>query len=427
MHRDDGRLLVAGADGERVYDLNAYERVLVVGAGKAGAPMAEAAAAVLGDRLSRGHIIVKYGHVGEAGALARVTVFEAGHPLPDAAGVRAAQQLADLLRGATERDLVICLLSGGGSALMPLPVASVSLADLQALTRTLLACGATINEINTLRKHLSQLAGGQLARLAAPATLVSLILSDVVGDPLDVIASGPTVPDPTTYADAWAILERYGVLKQVPTAVLAHLRSGVHGSVAETPKPGDAAFERVQNVVIGSNRIAATAATDAARQLGYHTLLLSTFVEGEAREVGRVVAGLAKGIVRGECTVPPGVTLERPACLVLGGETTVTLHGDGRGGRNQELALAAALALEGWPEVLVTCLATDGTDGPTDAAGAVVDGTTVQRAAAQGLSAADHLARNDAYPFFVALGDLIMTGPTQTNVNDLIIVLVASL
>jgi glycerate 2-kinase len=425
MRRDGGCLRVADPDGEHVYDLNAYHRVLVVGAGKAGAPMAEAAAAVLGERLSAGAIIVKYGHAAEAGALERVTVFEAGHPVPDAAGVRAAQHLAELLRGATERDLVICLLSGGGSALMPLPVASVSLADLQALTRTLLACGATINEINTLRKHLSQLAGGQMARLAAPATLVSLILSDVVGDPLDVIASGPTVPDPTTYADAWAILERYGVLKQVPAAVLDHLRAGVHGEVEETPKPGDAAFERVQNVVIGSNRIAAHAAADAARQLGYHTLLLSTFVEGEAREVARVVAALAKGVIRGQCTLPPGTTLARPACLVLGGETTVTLHGDGRGGRNQELALAAALALEGWPGVLVTCLATDGTDGPTDAAGAFADGGTVQRAAALGLSAADHLARNDAYPFFADLDDLITTGPTRTNVNDLIIVLVA--
>ena len=427
MRCDGGCLRVAAPDGERVYGLNAYQRVLLVGAGKAGTPMAEAAAAVLGERLSAGAIIVKYGHIGEAGALERMRVFEAGHPVPDAAGVQAAQHLADLLRGATERDLVICLLSGGGSALMPLPVASVSLADLQALTRTLLACGATINEINALRKHLSQLAGGQMARLTAPAPLVSLILSDVVGDPLDVIASGPTVPDPTTYADAWAILERYGVLKQVPAAVLEHLRAGAHGEVAETPKPGDPAFERVQNVVIGSNRIAANAAADAARGLGYHTLLLSTFVEGEAREVARVVAGLAKGVIRGECTVPPGTRLGRPACLILGGEATVTLRGDGRGGRNQELALAAALALDGWPGVVVTCLATDGTDGPTDAAGAFADGGTVQRAAALGLSAADHLARNDAYPFFAALDDLIMTGPTRTNVNDLIIVLVAEM
>lgn len=423
----DGRLLVTGAHDERAYDLDEYERILVVGAGKAGAPMVEAAAAVLGERLSAGVVIVKYGHAGRAGTLDRIALVEAGHPVPDAAGMQGAQRMADLLSGATGRDLVICLLSGGGSALMSLPAPGVTLADLQALTRTLLACGATINEINTLRKHLSQLKGGHLARLAAPATLISLILSDVVGDPLDVIASGPTVPDPTTYADAWAVLERFGVLKQAPAAVLAHLRSGLQGAVDETPKPGDAVFAGVHNVVVGSNRIAARAAAVSARELGYHTLLLSTFVEGEAREVARVVAGLAKGVARGECTGPPdGARLERPACLILGGETTVTLRGDGRGGRNQELALAAALALDGWPAVLVTCLATDGTDGPTDAAGAFADGDTVRRAVVLDLSAADHLASNDAYPFFAALDDLIITGPTQTNVNDLIIVLIGT-
>jgi hydroxypyruvate reductase len=419
-----GRLIVADANGERDYGLHDYERVLVVGAGKAGAPMVDAAAAILGERLSAGIIIVKYGHITASGAPERVTIVEAGHPVPDVAGMQGAQRLADLLRQTTERDLVICLLSGGGSALMTLPVPSVALADLQALTRTLLACGATINEINALRKHLSQLQGGQLARLAAPATVVSLILSDVIGDPLDVIASGPTVADPTTYADAWTVLERHGVLKQVPAAILAHLRSGMQGDVEETPKPGDAAFGRVQNVVIGSNRIAARAAAAAAWELGYHSLLLSTFVEGEAREVAKVVAGLAKGVARGECVCPPEAYLAMPACLILGGETTVTLRGSGRGGRNQELALAAALALDGWPGMLVTCLATDGTDGPTDAAGAFADGESVRRAAALGLSAADHLARNDTYPFFAALGDLIMTGPTQTNVNDLVLVLV---
>ena len=281
-----------------------------------------------------------------------------------------------------------------------------------------------------------------MARLAAPARVVSLILSDVVGDPLDVIASGPTVPDPTTFADAWAVLTRYGVLDAVPPrrrarrvrcppgglppAITAHLQSGMQGAVDETPKTGDAAFARVHNVVIGSNRVAAQAAAGRARELGYHTLLLTTFLEGEAREVGRVVAGLAKGVARNETMCPPDTPLERPACLILGGETTVTLRGDGRGGRNQELALASALALAGWPEVLVACLATDGSDGPTDAAGAFADGETVARAAALGLGAADHLARNDAYPFFAGLGDLILTGPTQTNVNDLVVVLIAA-
>jgi hydroxypyruvate reductase len=307
---------------------------------------------------------------------------------------------------------------------MTLPTPGVSLADLQALTQTLLACGATINEINTIRKHLSQLKGGQMARLAAPSPVISLILSDVVGDPLDIIASGPTVPDPSTFADAWSVLTCYDVVDQVPQSVISHLQAGMEGTVAETPKPGEAVFEHVQNVVIGSNRIAAFAAAGAARQLGFNPLVLTTYLEGEAREVGKIIAGLAKGAVRGETTCPPDMPLTLPACLVLGGETTVTLRGNGKGGRNQEMALAAALALAGWPGVLVTCLATDGSDGPTDAAGAFADGETVQRAATLGLKAADYLARNDAYHFFERLGDLILTGPTQTNVNDLVVVLV---
>jgi len=331
--------------------------------------------------------------------------------------------MADLLRGAGERDLVVCAISGGGSALMTLPVAGVSLADLQALTQILLRCGATINQINTLRKHLSQVAGGQLARLAHPAAVVSLILSDVVGDPLDVIASGPTVADPTTFADAWQIVADFGVAGQLPQAIIGHLQAGLSGALPDTPKPGDASLERVQNVVIGSNRSAGRAAAAAAEQLGFDTLLLTSFLEGEASQVGRVLAGLGKGLARAEAMHPVGRPLARPACLVLGGETTVTLRGDGKGGRNQEMALSAALALAGWPDLLVACLATDGTDGPTDAAGAFADGSTVPRAAALGMRAAEYLARNDAYPFFHRLGDLIIIGPTQTNVNDLALVL----
>jgi len=319
---------------------------------------------------------------------------------------------------------VLCLISGGGSALMTAPVAGVSLADLQALTQTLLACGATINEINTIRKHISQLKGGQLARLAAPATVVSLILSDVVGDPLDVIASGPTVPDPSTFADAWSVLTHYGVENDIPAAIKAHLLAGRAGQLADTPKPGDAIFDRVQNVIFGSNRLAAMAAAETAARLGFEPLLLTTYIEGEARQVGQVAAGLAKGLVRGETMHPAGQFIARPACLIFGGETTVTLQGDGKGGRNQEMALAAALALAGWPHILVACLATDGTDGPTDAAGAFADGATVARAAELGLDAASYLVRNDAYHFFAPLDDLIMTGPTRTNVNDLTLILV---
>jgi glycerate 2-kinase len=291
---------------------------------------------------------------------------------------------------------------------------------LQALTQVLLGCGATINEVNTIRKHISQLKGGQLARLASPATVLNLVLSDVVGDPLDVIASGPTVPDPTTFGDAWAVLARYGVVDDVPPSIVGHLTAGLHGVVTDTPKPGDPLFDRVHNVVIGSNRLAARAAAAEAERLGLASVLLTTFLEGEAREVGKVIAGLAKGLASGEMT-----NLARPACLIAGGETTVTLSGKaGLGGRNQEMALAAALALSGWSGVLVACLATDGSDGPTDAAGAFADGATVARAAELDLDAHHFLAHHDAYRLFKQVGDLIITGPTRTNVNDLVLALV---
>jgi glycerate 2-kinase len=269
-------------------------------------------------------------------------------------------------------------------------------------------------ELTAVRKHLSQIKGGGLARLAGRAAVVSLILSDVVGDPLDVIASGPTVPDPTTFADAWAVLARYDLVERVPRAVQHRLRAGLDGKVEETPKPEAALFQNVHNVLVGSNRLAAEAAVETARAQGLNVLLLSTFVEGEARQVARVAAGLAKELVAYDRPV------SRPACLVWGGETTVTVQGEGKGGRNQELALAAALAMEGLPGVLLVALGTDGTDGPTDAAGAVATGETVSRARSLGLDPAAYLGNNDAYPFFDALDDLIRTGPTGTNVNDLL-------
>jgi glycerate 2-kinase len=407
--RRQGDVLVVA---NRRYDLRDYERVFVLGGGKAAVPMVTAIADTLGSRLAEGVVVTKYGHTrGQAVSGFKFQVIEAGHPVPDENSVRGAEAVADLARRATEEDLVICLISGGGSALLTLPAPGLSLADLQALTGGLLRSGATINEINTVRKHCSGIKGGQLARLVAPATLVTLVLSDVVGDPLDVIASGPTVPDPTTVADARAVLERYGAPWD--------LKDSQGFEFLETPKPGDPAFERVQHVIVGSNRLAALAAVERARQLGFNALLLSTYVEGEAREVARVAAALAKGVrVHGD-PLPP------PACLVWGGETTVTIHGEGKGGRNQELALAAALALDGWPGTVVMALATDGTDGPTDAAGAVVTGETVARARALGLDPRVALAANDSYHFFEALGDLICTGPTGTNVNDLLFVLVA--
>jgi glycerate 2-kinase len=419
--------------GEQRYDLARYERVLLIGVGKAGAPMARAAAEVLGERLAAGVVVVKEGHAttttddrrpttdqgaSSAHPLTRspahpLTLIEAGHPIPDQRGVGGARRVGELLAGAGKRDLVIALISGGGSALLTLPAHGVSLADMQALTRELLACGATINQINTLRKHLDQVKGGGLARMAHPAALATLVLSDVVGDPLDVIASGPTVPDPTAFADAYGILERYDIVERVPPAILAHLRRGMSGAVAETPKPGDPLFERVQNLIVGSNRQAAEGALAAARAEGFSTLLLTTYLQGEAREAGRVLGAVARELAATGRPVP------RSACIVAGGETTVTLRGDGMGGRNQELALAAVADLAGLRDVILVTLATDGGDGPTDAAGAVVTGATLDQARGLGLNPAAHLARNDAYPFFAALGDLLRPGPTQTNVNDL--------
>ncbi len=400
VRREGDTLVVA----DRRYRLADHERVFVVAAGKAAVPMTAAIIDLLGDCVDAAVAVTKRGSRLDLES-PKLRILEAGHPTPDENSVRGALAIAGLAHRATERDLVICLISGGGSALLTLPVPGLTLSDLQALTGTLLRSGATINEMNTVRKHCSQIKGGNLARLAAPATMITLILSDVVGDPLDVIGSGPTVPDPTTVADAREVLERYGI---------------AGNSLQETPKPGDPIFERVQNVVVGSNRLAAVAAVDGACRLGFNALLLSTYVEGEAREVARMAAALAKGIRAHGDPIPP------PACLVWGGETTVTMRGDGKGGRNQELALAAALALDGWPGVLVMALATDGTDGPTDAAGAVITGETVSRARALGLAPQAALEANDSYAFFDALGDLIRTGPTGTNVNDLLFILVKS-
>ncbi len=420
--------------GGRAYDLTRYDNLYVVGGGKASGAMAAAIEEIVDGRGERGEgregatsppsggteggrgvlkgvVNVKDGYTAPT---RWVRLCEAGHPLPDARGARGAAEMIALLERTTPRDLVLCLISGGGSALLPAPVAGVTLADLQTLTAALLRCGATINEINAVRKHLSRLKGGNLARLAAPAPVVALILSDVVGNPLDVIASGPTVPDSTTRGAAWGVLEKYDLTSDLPRAIIAHLRDGA----AETPKPGDAIFAHVHNVVIASNERAAAAARGKARELGFNTMLLSTYVEGEAREVARVCAAIGKEIVRAERP------LARPACVIMGGETTVTVRGAGQGGRNQELALAAAIALDGWENVSVVALATDGTDGPTDAAGAIVDGTTAARGRERGLDAGAYLRDNDAYHFFAALGDLIMTGPTNTNVNDLTLVFV---
>ncbi len=408
--------------GEVVYDLDRFERVLLLGFGKAAVAMGVAAAELLGDGLKGGALVTKHHHSAGAGSLpASIAVLEAGHPVPDMAGVQAAQRIAALAQSATARDLVLCLISGGGSALLTLPAGGLTLADLQATTGALLRCGASIDEINTLRKHLEHLKGGQLTRLAGAATVASLVLSDVVGSPLDVIASGPTVPDRSTWEDAWQIVQRYGLEPALPAAVTQRLRAGLAGLLPDTPKAGDPAFARCQTVVVADNARAAQAAAVKAQEMGFAALVLSTFVEGEAREVARLAVALGREVAAQGRPVAP------PACLLLGGETTVTLRGAGRGGRNQELALAAALALARIPEgerIVIASLATDGSDGPTDSAGGLADAGTVARGLAVGLDAAAHLAGNDAYPLLQASGDLLRTGPTQTNVNDLIAVFV---
>jgi glycerate 2-kinase len=406
VRRDGARLLV----GDRVYDLQSVRRVLVIGAGKASAPMAAEVERLLPPDLPmQGCVTVRYGH---AAPTKRVQIREASHPIPDRAGVEATQAIADLLETADERDLVVGLISGGGSALLTLPVQGVSLDDLQRTTEALLRSGATIGEINTLRKHLDTVKGGGLARMASPAPVLTLVLSDVVGNTLDAIASGPTVPDTTTWADAAGVLDRYDLWEAVPASVGERVRAGQQGRLPDTPKQGDPLFGNVHTHIVGSNLLACRAAAAAAQRLGLPSLVLSTYVEGEAREVARVLAGLLREVAAS------GHPLPRPCCLIAGGETTVTVRGSGKGGRNQELALAAALSLSGVPDVLLASIGTDGSDGPTDAAGAWVDGTSLARARAAGLDPAHYLANNDAYTFFARLGDLLITGPTNTNVND---------
>jgi len=401
--------------GSSVLDLSVFERVYVIGAGKAGGAMAAAVEELLSDDITAGLVNVKYGYTADTRV---IELNEAGHPLPDDNGVKGAARMVELARQAGPSDLVLCLISGGGSALLPLPVEGISLADLQSATDALLSCGATIDEINSIRKHVSQVKGGNLARWAYPARVISLILSDVVGSPLDTIASGPTVPDSTTYGDALGVIRKYDLEERFPAPVADLIKRGARGEVAETPKERDRVFDHTETVVIADNDIAASAAVRRAEQLGYRALLLSTYVEGEAREVGRVFASIGREIVSSGRPVAP------PACIVAGGETTVTIRGDGLGGRNQELALACAPAIEGLDNVVIVALATDGTDGPTDAAGAIVDGTTMSRATRAGLSAAGALKKNDSYHFFEDLGDLLVTGPTNTNVNDLTFIFV---
>lgn len=414
LRREGDRLLAPGG----VWDLSSGGRRTLLAAGKAAVPMARACLEAIAPWQVRGLVVTKRGHAGGPPLPPSVRVLEAGHPVPDEAGLEGASAFLEMVDGGRPGDLVLVLLSGGASALLPAPASGLTLSDLAATTDLLLRSGAPIQEVNAVRKHLSRLSGGQLARRAAPASVLALVLSDVVGDPLDVIASGPTVPDPTTFASALQALERRGALPLVPPVVRQRLERGRDGDLPETPKPGDPAFDRVTNHLVASNRLAAEAAVGAAERLGWRPLLLTTFVEGEAREAARFASALARGVKAHSHPVRP------PACLVWGGETTVTVRGAGRGGRNQELALAAAIALEGLPGVTLMALATDGTDGPTDAAGAIVDGETARRAREAGLDPLAALDANDSYPLLDRVGALMRTGPTGTNVNDLLVLLV---
>ena len=423
VRRGNDELLIAN----KSYPLDKDRRTFIIAFGKASLPMAESLASILGDRLTGGLVIPKHA-AGRPLVSARglLTVMEGGHPIPDERSLAAGQRVIELLSDLRADDLVFCLISGGGSALMAAPVGGVTLSDLQALTSALLACGASIDEINILRRHLDRLKGGGLARLASPARIVSLILSDVVGNSLEAIASGPTAPDPTTCADALAVLEKYQLGRSqlrssddfsrssqkatevATTSVLEALKSG-----RETLKPGDAVFRNVDNILVGSNLLAAQAALKQAEAEGFHPYLLRTDLQGEAREVAVELCRTLRWAWQ------TGDPAPRPACIVAGGETTVTLVGKGRGGRNTELALASVTELANFPGVMLVTLATDGEDGPTDAAGAVVTGETFARACALGLDPVEYLHRNDSYTFFAALDDLLKPGPTGTNVNDL--------
>ncbi len=404
--------------GTQIYDLEKYRRIVSVGIGKAAFPMAVALEAILGERLETGIIVTKDGYastlgVSEQQSLRKTRVYESGHPVPDERGVAAAEQISRLLSGLQQNDLVIFLISGGGSALLTLPAPGISLSDLQQFTQLMLRSGADINQLNTLRKHMDTVKGGGLARLAAPADMVTLVLSDVIGDPIDVIASGPTVPDTTTFQDAWSIVEQLNLMDKVPASIYQHLERGKLGEIQDTLKPEQGFANQTPPLVVAGNYQAASAAAAQAKELGLNTILLTSFLQGEARGVGMVMAALARQVQM------TGEPVARPACIIAGGETTVTVQGTGLGGRNQELALGSLKDLANLSRTLLVTLATDGGDGPTDAAGAAVTGESLGRALKSGLDPQKYLSQNDAYHFFECLGDLLISGPTQTNANDL--------
>lgn len=408
----DGDILEVG---ERSYDLSNYSRIYLIGCGKAAASMSYALEDILQNRINGGIINVKYGYT-KGIDLKYIKINEAGHPIPDEAGVKGTKEILAVLQGLRDKELVMFVISGGGSALLPLPKDGISLEEKQRVTKMLLNCGASIDEMNALRKHISKVKGGQLARVAYPATSISLLLSDVVGDRMDVIASGPTVPDESTFGDCVDIVEKYNL--KLPESVMNLIKKGVNEEIEETPKAGDQIFDKTYNLIVCNNMMALKAAEQKAKALGYNTLILSSSVEGESKEVAKVHTAIAKEI---HATENP---IQKPACVISGGETTVTIKGEGLGGRNQEFILAGAIEIAGMSDTVILSCGTDGTDGPTDAAGAIADGFTIQSAEKLGMQAMEYLQNNDSYHFFEKLDDLIKTGPTNTNVMDVRLLLV---
>ncbi len=402
------------------YALKNFRKLLVVGFGKASYQMAVALEESIDTELISGGIVVtKYGHSkkNHSSELKKIKVYEAAHPVPDEKGIMATEEIIKLLKSADKGTLVICLISGGGSALFVSPHEGITLQEKQLITDLLLKAGADITELNSLRKHLSKVKGGRLAEIAHPAEIISLMISDVIGDKLDVIASGPTAPDSSTYQDALDVVNNYGLAEKTPTSVMELFKRGVEGSVPDTPKKGNPVFENVQNLIVGSNQIAIEAARKKASELGFETQVLSTEVEGDVEGVAKWLAGKT----REELSVSQD---GKKTCLISGGEPTVIVKGKGKGGRNTELALRFAMEIEGVEGVTMLSAGTDGTDGPTDAAGAVVDGQTIGKAKALGINPQEYLDNNDSYNFFKKINSLVITGPTGTNVMDVHIVLI---
>jgi hydroxypyruvate reductase len=397
------------------YNLRDYNAIIVVGAGKATAPMAKAVEDILGDRIDTGCVCVKEGY-GEH--LSRIEIIEASHPVPDARGRSAALKIREILGGAGERDLVISLISGGGSALLPLPPDPITLEEKRSTTELLLRSGASIHEVNAVRKHLSLVKGGNFAKAAMPAAVINLMISDVVGDDIDVIASGPFAPDNSTFREAWEVLGTYGMDTVAPSSVVERIRAGAEGRIEDNPRAGSQVFAKVVNRIIASNIVALNAAKEEATKRGYHTLILSSMIEGDTRDAAFWHSRIAREVSASSNPV------NKPACIVSGGETTVAVAGDGLGGRNMEFAMQAALFIDGAEEIVMASVGSDGTDGPTDAAGAAVDGSTAKRAREIGVHTEEFIARNDSYHFHQKMGTLIMTGPTNTNVMDIRIMLI---